>query len=369
MSVKSESPTSRKTKTRAQTRVGLRDIAHQAGVCLMTVSLSLRNNPKISKSTRERVKRVAEEMGYRPDPELSRLMKHLRTSRVSPGSVAIGVVDFYPELQFEELSHNRMIRQGIQARAEELGFAISRFRAAEYGLDINRVLKVIRNRGLEAVVLLPPLLGVPVSLEADWDGLCVISTATSIVSPRFHCVVPHQFANMMNLIEMIKNRGFEKIGAVFEGTFDDRTAHNFTAALKWHDLGKRTLTTGQQGSKVEQRMQIVKWLKRHTPDLIFAQSPAAVEAALSQAFGDQGPHRVEIVGLGHPESETNSYMDERGDLVGSTAVDLLAGMVYCQETGVPASSRTTMVAGRIVFHDDPFEGKSPAQVSKPSMVG
>lgn len=351
MSSLSKNPATRKSKR--TTRVGLRDIAREAGVCLMTVSLSLRDNPKISKPTRERVKRIAEEMGYRPDPEISRLMKHLRTSRVTRGSVGVGVIDFYPEPNFEELFHNRMIRQGVCDRAEELGFAISRFRAAEYKLDINRVLKVVRNRGLEAVVLLPPVLGVPISLEADWTGLCVISTATSIVSPRFHCVIPHQFANMMSLLDKAKQRGFRQIGAIFEGTFDDRTAHNFTAALKWHDLGERTLTTGPQETDSDKLQKIVKWLKAKQPDLVFAQTPASVEDAVRRAFGESGQHQVEIVGLGHPGSETHSYMDERADLIGSTAVDVLAGMVYCRETGIPTSPRTTMVAGRIVFHDDP----------------
>lgn len=318
----------------------------------MTVSLSLRDNPKISKPTRERVKRIAAEMGYRPDPEISRLMRHLRSSRVSRGSVGICVVDFYPELDFEELSHNHMIRHGVYARAEELGFAISRLRAAEYNLDINRVLKVVRNRGLEGVILLPPLLGVPISLEADWTGLCVISTATSIVSPRFHCVVPHQFANMMSLLEEANKMGFERIGAVFEGTFDDRTAHNFTAALKWHDLGKRTLETGPQEREVDKHRQIVSWLRKHEPDLIFAQSPHSVESAVLEAFGKSGGSMVNIVGLGHTENAAHAFMDERGDLIGSTAVDLLAGMIYCRETGIPTAPRTTMVAGRIVFQND-----------------
>ena len=62
-------------------RIGLRQIAEAAGVCLMTVSLSLRDSPKISVATRERVCRLAGQLGYRPDPELSRLMKHLRSSR------------------------------------------------------------------------------------------------------------------------------------------------------------------------------------------------------------------------------------------------------------------------------------------------
>ena len=67
----------------AKIRVGLREVAAAAKVSVMTVSLALRDNPRISATTRERVKRLAAELGYHPDPELSRLMNHLRVSRTA----------------------------------------------------------------------------------------------------------------------------------------------------------------------------------------------------------------------------------------------------------------------------------------------
>ena len=51
----------------------------------MTVSLALRDSPKISAVTRERIRKIALQLGYQPDPELSRLLKHLRLSRTAQG--------------------------------------------------------------------------------------------------------------------------------------------------------------------------------------------------------------------------------------------------------------------------------------------
>src|SRR4051794_30241649 len=87
-------------------RVGLRQIAEAAGVCLMTVSLALRDSPKISASTRERIHGLARALGYRPDPELSRLMKHLRTSRTARGRTGLALVDLYPTANFAENIYN-----------------------------------------------------------------------------------------------------------------------------------------------------------------------------------------------------------------------------------------------------------------------
>jgi len=48
-------------------RVRLKDIAHRAGVSVMTVSKVLRNEPDVSAATKNRVRTLAQEMGYVPD--------------------------------------------------------------------------------------------------------------------------------------------------------------------------------------------------------------------------------------------------------------------------------------------------------------
>lgn len=51
----------------------IEDVARVAGVSLATVSRALRGLPNVAAVTRERVQKVAEELGYRPDPNASRL--------------------------------------------------------------------------------------------------------------------------------------------------------------------------------------------------------------------------------------------------------------------------------------------------------
>ena len=48
--------------------IGIRDVARAAGVSVTTVSHALNDKPGVSHATRVRVKRVATELGYRPDP-------------------------------------------------------------------------------------------------------------------------------------------------------------------------------------------------------------------------------------------------------------------------------------------------------------
>ena len=332
----------------AKTRVGLRDVAAAAKVCVMTVSLALRDNPRISTETRERVKRLAVELGYHPDPEISRLMNHLRASRTARGRIGIAFVDFYPTASYVENIYNVKIREGAQRRASELGFSVTTMHAADYGANPANLLKVVRARGIEGVLLMPAV--VPMQLDASllWDGLSVVATSKSLLSPRFHCIVPNQFGNMMRVFETLQSAGCRRVCAVFDELFDERTGHNFTAAVSWNKQRELTLIVPQDLSRAERAVLVTDWIAQHRPDVVFAQSDA-VPAAIPLLRKLKPRWPMQIIGLGAHNSAGFSYLDECADLVGSGAIDLLGGMMYYHETGIPSSARTTLIDGKLVL--------------------
>jgi LacI family transcriptional regulator len=61
-------------------RVTVYDIAEKLGVSHVTVSLALRNHPSISEKRRVQVRKLADEMGYAPDPHLAALAAYRRTN-------------------------------------------------------------------------------------------------------------------------------------------------------------------------------------------------------------------------------------------------------------------------------------------------
>src|SRR3954466_4889457 len=70
-----------------------KDIAEQAGVSLMTVSLALRNSPRISAATRARVRRIADQLGYTADPKIADMMNYLRQRRVVKSQPVIALIN------------------------------------------------------------------------------------------------------------------------------------------------------------------------------------------------------------------------------------------------------------------------------------
>jgi len=90
-------------------RVTLRDIAERMGMTTATISKALRDGNDISRETREKVKAIAEEMGYRPNI--------LARSLVQNRSYILGVV--VPNLRISFFSE---VTRGMYERARERGY-------------------------------------------------------------------------------------------------------------------------------------------------------------------------------------------------------------------------------------------------------
>jgi DNA-binding LacI/PurR family transcriptional regulator len=87
--------------------VGIRDVARAAGVSITTVSHALNDKSGVSEGTRRRVREVADQLGYRPDPR----GRHLASGRT--GLVALTVsVPTGVRTPVAEFAHNAAVIEG-----------------------------------------------------------------------------------------------------------------------------------------------------------------------------------------------------------------------------------------------------------------
>lgn len=75
--------------TTSPASITIEDVAARAGVSVATVSRALRGLPNVAPTTRDKVRTVALELGYRPDPNASRLAAK-RTNTVGFGVPLLG---------------------------------------------------------------------------------------------------------------------------------------------------------------------------------------------------------------------------------------------------------------------------------------
>jgi DNA-binding LacI/PurR family transcriptional regulator len=129
------------THTGPNRRPTLADVAARAGVSTALVSIVMRDAPGASTATRDRVRRVAAEIGYRPDSR-ARL---LRSSRSRLLGVVFGVqADFHGDLV-----------SGLYAAADRVGYELA-LSAVTPGRDEQRAVGSLLQDRCEALVLLGP---------------------------------------------------------------------------------------------------------------------------------------------------------------------------------------------------------------------
>ncbi len=122
-------------------RPTLADVAARAGVSTALASIVMREAPGASAATRERVRRAAEEIGYRPDSR-ARLLRSARSRLLG---VVFGV---------QHAFHGDLV-SGLYAAAERVGYELA-LSAVTPGRDERRAVAGLLQDRCEALVLLGP---------------------------------------------------------------------------------------------------------------------------------------------------------------------------------------------------------------------
>ena len=110
-------------------RITVYDIAEKLGVSHATVSLALRNHPGISRQRREQVKKIAEAMGYAPDPHLAALAAYRRAKAPAEIRSAIAWVNHWEQPErLRKLREFDLYWRGASEAAKRLGYNLEEIR-------------------------------------------------------------------------------------------------------------------------------------------------------------------------------------------------------------------------------------------------
>jgi LacI family transcriptional regulator, galactose operon repressor len=330
----------------------MRQLATAAGVSAMTVSLALRNSREVSIATRRRIQRLAAARGYRADPNIARLMHLLRRgpTRIQ-ANIAVLVQTPLPYKRAVS-DYVERLRLGLGTRAGELGYAFSLFNLSDFGSGA-QLQRVLLNRGIEGIVLLPVLRGTDDLTDLlDWADFSTVSTTPSVLAPRFHSVMPNHFDNAMVICRSLVQAGYRRIGFAISRDWNLRVKYRWSGGFAWQHLFGGTqpvapLITNPPGPELDP-VSFAGWLRGERPDVVITDAGvrgpvAAVLAALARS------HRPRMVTLNWPDSSCDAGIDQHPERIGSAAVDVLAGLLMRGEKGVPPIAHTTMIDGEWVI--------------------
>jgi len=334
-------------------------IAKAAGVSVTAVSLALRNHPKISAATAQRVKRVAAALRYRPDPQVAKLMHHLRTRR-KPGfqSTICALSTIVPG---KESLYVKRVLAAARARAESFGYEFNLVYLEDDDVRRPDLQRMLRTRGVEGILLAPMSTPRSFARLVDWNQFSVVATTYGVLAPDFHRVVPNQFASMLLICSQLARRGYRRIGLVIPAEHDLRVRHGFSAAAVWQgalggtEFVKPLIHPGVLPKGVH------PWFTRERPDAIVA--PGAADCyAIAEQVGLRIPGPVGFALTDCAEAPLFSGIDERPNEIGVSAIELLNAKIQTGEKGIPSVPLVTMVEGSWV------DGKSVKPIPRRAAV-
>lgn len=331
----------------------LKDVAAAGGVSVMTVSLALRNHTSLPLSTRERIQKIAAELGYRPDPNISRLMERVRSKKTSASGTVLAYLTAHDRrFAWKEFPTQRDYHDGAAARAAELGYNLEEFWLCEEGMTEGRLSRILRSRGIEGAIIAPLQMPGRLFQQFEWRHFSVVELGYSLLGPVLHRSCNQQFQSMMLLLRSLTAAGYRRMGLAMGPGQDKRANYHWRAAYLatqslLPDGGLQSIPLLFGDSMPWNRDSFARWLDMVTPDVV-----VTVGTDVQQWMNELQLRTPADIGLANVDiNETMpgvTGVNQNALQVGSAAVDLLLTLMRTGERGLPAIPRTLMVDGDFV---------------------
>jgi LacI family transcriptional regulator len=320
-------------------------IAARAKVSRSTVSRALRNDPRISKATANRVHDAARALGYRPNPLLAALMERVRSGRQVSYQGTIAVVTEAQDAArwFGTASSWENIHRGALHRAEERGYRLEYFSTKQYDADGRRLSQILRSRGIHGVYITPGFSERKARL--DWSGFSAATTGYGLIDPPLHRVCYNNYHGIQLACRKLQEAGYRRIGLYLEQRNDEVTDHNYLAGFL---LFLESVPPREQIRPIlvprYERSSFQRWFTHYEPDAVISSTRNVLEWAREK--GADCPDGFGFVHLDHHSRLKDcAGINHNSELIGEALVDLIVAQLHRAEIGLPRHAMTTVVEG------------------------
>ena len=323
--------------------VTLRDIARAASVDVSTVSLALRGHPRIPAATRQRIRQVAGQLGYSPDPSLSRLAARRWLGRRSSETATLAYLAQIHHPAEDPALRDRYL-QGVREQAGRLGYQVDVFSPSEYP-DDRRLSDVIHARGIRGVILAQRT-----SLDREhrlaWQRFCIVQAGFNLSIEALTLVRCDLEASMVQGYARLIAAGYRRILVYLVIEPKSASDRIFVEALQHLPAPppgcKRKAMVEDWGAFRDGLPTLLARIRAWRPDVVLV-----AQAGILKAWRNMGLKVPEEFAVACLNLEPGLYdlagMNLQMEQVGATAVDLVDVKLRRFEYGVPAARLTVMV--------------------------
>lgn len=326
-------------------RVTQRDIAREAGISHVAVSLALRDHHSISKETKERVREIAQRIGYSPDPILFSLAAYRKANRPAAYHSNLAWLNTYSNPRDLYVGEFCEYFAGARQRCAEIGYVLEEIRMADLDHDCARVRRILRNKGIKGI-LLPPAEKADSRLDLDLSGFSAVRFGYSFRYPVLHTVSNAQFRTASLAVERLLDLGYQRIGMFMSRDVNMRTGGNFIGGFNatLDKIPKDRWVPPYHQQYADSREEIRRWLKRRRVDCVIAHGYGPLAAM--RALGVRVPEEIGYVDIAlNADEKIVSGMRQNSFQVGAVAVDQLNSLMFHGEQGVPRIPMHVYVEG------------------------
>lgn len=323
----------------------MEDVARVLGLHRTTVSLALRDHPRIPRATRERVREAADRLGYRPHPLVSALMSYRANHRKPTWRGTLGVITSAATANaWCTPKAYRIMYEGALARAHELGYDLQPFWAKDPATPINRFNTMLRTRNVPGVIV-APMSETCTLPPIEWEGLSAVAIGYTLQEPSLHRISNDYFHSMVMAVQQCLARGRRRIGLILDTVSDARVDHLWLSAF----LMQQRIEPGMERiepllwEREKSEGRIRHWLHRERPDAIISLPGERICEQL-QELGVRVPDEIAWVSLGcYEKGGSHSGVFQNYELIGKVAVEFLVAMIHRGERGIPEQRHTVQI--------------------------
>jgi LacI family transcriptional regulator len=326
----------------------LNDIARALGYSKNTISLALRGDPQIPASTRERIRAMADKLGYRPNAVVSQLMAQLRSARTSRLQAKLALVNANLDPKaFKDHPTIPIYVEGCERRAHGLGYDFDRFWLHDPELTADRWIRILTTRGIKGLVLvgLMDTNHLPARLEPVWRRFPCVVTGVRTRDPALSfCCVDH-FDLALSAFERAVGLGYQRPGLVLDSVIDALVERRFSAgyhAAQGKLPRSQRIPVFSDVAGVARPGKFRDWLDTHEPDVVFTLYNSVI--GWLKAAGRRIPDDVGVIQLEWRASRPEvAGMNQHNSVTGEAAVDMVVSQIHNNETGIREFPRSTMI--------------------------
>lgn len=334
------------------TRVTMAAIAKRAGVHVTTVSLALRNHPSLPPSTREKIKALAKEMGYSPDPALSSLIAYRMGARAARNQHVLAYLTHWPTpWGWKAAPAHAEFFSGAEAKASQLGYQLEHFWLGEPGLSHQRMSDILRARGITGVIIASHIQEADVALHLDWSRFSAVKIDHLPHEPELHFVTNDQRAIAQLATRRVIAAGYRRIGLALFGAWDHGVDLAWSGGflpeqqrLRPADWIPPHFFGEPDADNLAPRAAFEEWFNRYRPEVLIGYGPHLLRRLA--AMGIRVPGDVAFVDvLLADTSGRTAGVRQNCVRVGELAVEILVGQLHQHIYGIPSFPTGTLVEG------------------------